>query len=276
MKRYSIFHPLVLSFFSKSLYRDVAKNWRGTGLLYLLLVIALLWIPSTIKAHLDFGHFADSDAQEITKQIPAVTITNGQVSTNVPVPYSIKDPKTGTTLAIIDTTDSPAISSNQSVPLILTKTQLIMRKNAAETQMYDLSGVQNFYLDRARVEGWLGTARVWFFPAFYPLAVLFSFIFRAVQILIYALIGLGFAAILKAKLDYKTLLRLAAISITPVMILNLLFEFVKFHIPGWTLLGIIIGLGYLFFAVKVNDEEDVPQYQPPPTYPLATPPEITP
>ena len=47
MKRYSIFHPLVLSFFSKSLYRDVGKNWRGTGLLYLLLIIALLWIPST-------------------------------------------------------------------------------------------------------------------------------------------------------------------------------------------------------------------------------------
>ena len=38
MKRYSIFHPLILSFFSKSLYRDVGKHWRGTGLLYLLVV----------------------------------------------------------------------------------------------------------------------------------------------------------------------------------------------------------------------------------------------
>jgi hypothetical protein len=271
MKRYSIFHPLVLSFFSKSLYRDVGKNWRGAGLLYLLLVIALLWIPSTIKAHLDFGKFADSDAQEITRQIPAITITNGRASTDAPVPYSIKDPKTGTTLAIIDTTDSPAITSNQSVPLILTRTQLIMRKSAAETQMYDLSGVQSFYLDRARVEGWLATARIWFFPAFYPVAVLFSFIFRAIQILIYALIGLGFAAMLNAKLDYNTLLRLAAISITPVMILNLVFELVQFHPPWWTLLGIIIGLGYLFFAVKVNAEDDVPQYQSPPVYPTATP-----
>jgi hypothetical protein len=274
VKRYSIFHPLVLSFFSKSLYRDVGQNWRGTGLLYLLLVIALLWIPSTIKAHLDFGKFADNDAQEITRQIPAVTITNGRVSTNVPVPYSIKEPKTGTTLAIIDTTESPAISSNPSVPLILTKSQLIMRKSATETQTYDLSGVQSFYVDRARVEGWLATARTWFFPAFYPLAVLFSFIFRGIQILIYALIGLGFASMLNAKLDYKALLRLAAISITPVMILNLLFELVHFRLPGWTLLGIIIGLGYLFFAVKVNAEEDVPQYQPPPVYP--TTPEVTP
>jgi hypothetical protein len=264
MRRYSIFHPLILSFFSKSLYRDVGKNWRGAGLLYLLLVIALLWIPTTIKSHLEFGRFIDNDAKELTKQIPAVTITNGQASTDVPTPHFIKDPKTGTTLAIIDTGDSPTETDNTSVPLVLRKTKLIMNKNASDTQTYDLSGVKSFFVDRARVEGWLVTARTWFFPAFYPVAILFSFIFRTVQILIYALIGLGFVSILKAKLDYKSLMRLAAISITPVMVLNLLFELVKFHIPGWVVLGILIELGYLFFAVKANADEDVPQYQPPP------------
>ncbi|HEV7746003.1 MAG TPA: DUF1189 domain-containing protein [Pyrinomonadaceae bacterium] len=269
MKRYSIFHPLVLSFFSKSLYRDVGKNWRGTGLLYLLLVILLLWIPATIKGHRDFGRFVDDDAKGITEQIPAVRITNGQVSTDASMPHSIKDPKTGATLAIIDTVDTSVEAKNPSVPLILTKTKLVMRKNASETQIFDLSGVQNFYVDRARVEGWLATARTWFFPVFYPVAVFFSFIFRGIQILIYALIGLGFAAMLHAKLDYKTLMRLSAIAITPVMILNLLFELVPFHLPGWTLLGIIIGLGYLFFAVKANAEEDVPQYRPPAAYPPA-------
>lgn len=271
MKRYSIFHPLVLSFFSKSLYRDVGKNWRGTGLLYLLLAIALLWIPSTIKGHRDFGRFVDDDAKGITEQIPAVRITNGQASTDVPMPHSIKDPKTGTTLAVIDTVDTSVEAENPAVPLILTKTKLIMRKNPTETQIYDLAGVQSFYVDRARVEGWLATARTWFFPAFYSVAVLFSFIFRAIQMLIYALIGLGFAAMLGAKLDYKTLMRLAAIAITPVMILNLVFELVGFHPPGWMLLGIIIGLGYLFFAVKVNAEQPVEEYQPPPPYSPAMP-----
>ena len=105
------------------------------------------------------------------------------------------------------------------------------------------------------------------FPALYPLGILFSFIFRAIQLLIYALIGLLFAQMLNANLDYKTLMRLAAISITPVLVLNLLFEFLPVRIPGWWLLGIVIELGYLFFAVKVNSEPDVPQYQPPPAYP---------
>src|SRR4030095_1761852 len=105
MRRYSIFHPLVLSFFSKSLYRDVAKNWRGTGLLYLLLILALLWIPSIIKGHLGFTSWGDNDAKGLTQQIPATTITNGHASTNVAQPYFIKDPKTGETLALIDTRD---------------------------------------------------------------------------------------------------------------------------------------------------------------------------
>jgi hypothetical protein len=236
-----------------------------------LLVIALLWIPVTIKSHRDFGRFVNNDAKQLTEQIPAVTIKNGQASTDAPMPHSIKDPKTGATLAIIDTVDTSVEANNPSVPLILTKTKVILRKNPTETQIVDLAGVQSFYLDRARVEGWLATARTWFFPAFYGLAVLFSFIFRGIQILIYALIGLGFAAMLNAKLNYLTLMRLAAIAITPVMILNLLFELVRFHPPGWMLLGIIIGLGYLFFAVKVNAEEPVTEYEPPPAYPPATP-----
>src|SRR4030095_14975845 len=138
MKRYSIFHPLVVSCFSNSLYRDVGKNWGGTGLLYLLLMIALLWIPTIIKGHLGFARFADNDAKGITQQIPAITITNGHASTNVPQPYFIKNPKTGETLAIIDTRDNSE-AGNTTVPLVLTETKLVTNKSATETRIYDLS-----------------------------------------------------------------------------------------------------------------------------------------
>lgn len=271
MKRYSYFHALILSFFSKSLYQDVARRWRGTGLVYLLVILALVWIPTMIKGHLGLAKFVDNDAREITQQIPAITITNGHASTDVPTPYRIKDLKTGTTLVLIDTTDQPE-ALDSSVPVVLTQTKLIMHKNATETRVYDLSGIGSFFVDRARVENWLATARSWFFPALYPLAVIVSFICRAIQILIYALIGILFSRMLKANLDYKTLMRLAAVAITPVLILNLILEFVPVHIPFFLLLGIVIELVYLFFAVKVNAEpEDEPQYQPPIPYPSALP-----
>lgn len=268
MKRYSIFHPLILSFFSKSLYRDVGKHWRGTGLLYLFVVLALVWIPTMIKGQLGLSRWVDGDSKELTKQIPAITISKGQVSTDVTTPHFIKDPKTGTDIVIIDTTGEYETLENTEAKLLLTKSKLIVDKNANRSETYDLSGVQSFYLDRPQVESWLAVARTWFVPVVYPLALLFSFIFRAIQMLVYALIGLLFARMLNANLSYKTLMRLAAIAITPVLMLNLLMEFVPIRIPWWFLIGIVIALAYLFFAVKVNAEpEDVPQYQPPAAYP---------
>src|ERR1700674_4152768 len=103
MRRFSIFHPLVLSFFSKPLYRDVGKHWRGTGLLYVFVVLAIVWIPTIIKGQLGISKWVDGDSKEITKQIPAITISKGSVSTDVATPYFIKDPKNGTDIAIIDT-----------------------------------------------------------------------------------------------------------------------------------------------------------------------------
>jgi hypothetical protein len=270
MRRYSIFHPLILSFFSKSLYIDVGKRWRGTGLLYLFMVVALVWIPTVIRGQVNISRWVDGDSKEITKQVPAIDVANGQVSTDVPTPYFIKDPKTGNDLAIIDTTGKYETLDNTDAALLLTKSSLTVKRSALENRTYDISGLQSFHLDRSSVEGWLITIKRWFIPVVYPLGVLVSFILRGIQMLIYALVGLLFAHLLHAKLEFQALMRLAAVAITPVLILNLVFEFVGFRVPGWILLGVVIALAYLFFAVKVNAEPDeAPPYQPPTEYPAA-------
>ena len=258
MKRYSFIQAPILSFFSKAFYRDVGQHWRGTGLAYLLIILALFWIPSIIKAQLGVGRFVNTESKKITEQIPAITISHGKVSTDVPTPYFIRDPDSGTPLAIIDTTGQyRTLDDKPANVLLLTESKLIMR-NERETKTYDLSQVESLYLDRARVEGWLANGKTWFVPVAYPLVVLFSFVFRTLQILIYALIGLLFAHLLQTNLGYKTLMRLAAVAITPVLVLGLIMEFLPFHIPLWTLLGVGVGLGYLFLAVRSNTESKAP------------------
>jgi len=271
MKRYSFFHAPVFSFFSKSFYRDVGQYWRGTGLLYLFVILAVLWVPAMIKLQFRLGRFVDIESKKVTEQIPAITISHGKVSTDVPTPYYIREPNQGTPFAIIDTTgESEILDTAPTNILLLTKSKLIMR-NERETRSFDLSKVENFYVDRARVEGWLATARTWFVPLAYPLALLFSFVFRAIQILIYAAIGLLFAHLLKTSLSYKTLLRLAAVAITPVLVLDLILEFTPGRLPLWSLLGLAIGLAYLFYAVKVNSEPESPAEPSPWVRPGASP-----
>lgn len=265
MKRYSYFHGLLLSFFSKSFYRDVGVNWQGTGLLYIAVMVALLWIPTVLKMQRELGSFIDNDSVKLTEQIPAIKIRNGEVTTDVPTPYFINNPEDGTPVAIIDTTGKYKTLEDTPARMLVTR-NTVVAKSDRDTRIYDLSNVQSFDIDRGRVEGWFGIARAWFVPVFYPLAFVISFFFRAIQILIYALIGLAFASMLQTRLPYKTLMRLAAVALTPVLVLDLLLDFSPMKIPFWGLLGIFVGLGYLFFAIKSNDEPEQvqQQYYPPP------------
>jgi uncharacterized protein DUF1189 len=256
MKRYSFLHAFVLSFFSKSFYQDVARNWRGTGLLYIFILVLLVWIPSAIKMQIGFSRFAAQEAPRFTQQIPRITIRHGEVSTDVATPYFIKADD-GKPLMIIDTTGQYQNLDDTTAFVLLTKNKLYAR-DERQTRIYDLRGVESFEVDRTRVEGWLQTARTLLVPVIFPLGVAFSFVFRAIQILIYAAVGLLFAQMMNTSLPYQTLMRLTAVALTPIVVLNLILEFLPFRIPGWWLIGIVIGLGYLFFAVKANAGPSLP------------------
>ena len=83
-----------------------------------------------------------------------------------------------------------------------------------------------------------------------------SFVYRVVQVLIYALIGMLFASILKTTLDYDALVRLSVISITPVVALNTLRRLLDVHVPMTWLISFVIAMIYLFIAVKANADAE--------------------
>src|SRR5471030_3287703 len=89
--RFGRFVGLVLSLFLPAFYRDVARNWGGIGLLYLLLLFTLTWMPFLVKAHLGARKFAQEDFPKIAKDLPDITLKNGKVSSPVAQPFEIKD-----------------------------------------------------------------------------------------------------------------------------------------------------------------------------------------
>ncbi len=249
-KRYSVLDAVYMAFYSGDLYQDVAQRWHGVGAGYLLLLVALCWLPLLIKIHVGFSDFVSRDAPKIIGQIPPITIDKGKVSTTAKTPYFIKDPDSGKELAIIDTGGEITSLDGRQAKLLLTQTKLITRQSAAEVREYDLSQVQHFEITKEKVLGWLLSFKDLFVPILAPFAILGSYVYRMVQLLLYAAIGMGFASANKVKLEYGVLMRLAAVAVTPAMIVNAAYDLWGKAIPFWWLICFAIAMCYLFFAVR--------------------------
>lgn len=249
MKKFSFIHIPVLSFFSKDLYRDVGLNWKGLCFAYLLLFLAVCWIPAMVTIHSGFTGFVNKDAPTFVEQVPEITITDGQVSIDEPEPYYIKIPDTNDNLAVIDTTGTITSPHDANAFCLLTKASIIMKQSDFETRTFDLSQVKSFTISGDRIMRFLNTTKKYLGIILYPIALLSSYVYRIIQALILAAIGLLFASMCRVSLSYGALLRLAVVAMTPCMIVKTVFGLAGVYFPCIGLLYIVITLAYLYFAV---------------------------
>jgi hypothetical protein len=254
-RRFSYFHALFLSFSSKELYRDVGRNWSGIGFAYLLFLLAVSWVPLVAKVHLGFQQFLRDSAPKLTAQLPAIHISNGQMQTDPPGRHEIKDPETGKVFCIIDAGIKGVPDELPEDGIVLTRTKLIVRQaGQQQTRIQDLTNVKEFSMTRDDAARWLRVFGQWLAVVFYPFALLFSFLYRIVQALVYAAIGTLFAQTAGVSLEYGVLLRLAAVAVTPAVLVDTLRDLAGVPIPYWWLLCFVIAMFYLHFAVRAMAE----------------------
>lgn len=259
MKRYSLYHVPILSFFSGSLYRDVAINWKGVGFLYLLLLLAICWIPAIVKFQFMVSNFVENEAPKVVTQVPTLTIVNGKASIEEPQPYEITDPDTGNPLVLIDTTGEIASLNDTAAIALITETQIELRKSTVETRTVRFDEIKNFTLDQATINVWLKRMKAAAVPVIYPSAVLGAFVYRIVQMLVYALVGMLFAMCLGSKRPYASLLRLSVVAVTPCILVSTILGMIDVRIPLPGLWYLVAPLAYLFFGVvsarQATDEQ---------------------
>ena len=258
MKKFSIIHIPLLSFFSRELYQDVGLNWKGVGFGYLFLLLAICTVPRMFKIQKGLSNFIDEQSPPFINQVPKITIEKGEVHIDQPQPYYIKAPDSNDVLAIIDTTGQVQSLDNTDAFVLLTKTKLISRQSKSEFRTYDLANVQHFVLDVVKIMGWLNTAKKILVPFLYPFVLLGSFIFRIIQSLIYAAIGLLFAEWCKTKLSYPALLRLAVTAVTPCIIVRTVLEYASVKLPLASLWFFLTAMGLLFYGIKACSQIEEP------------------
>ncbi len=254
MKKFSLYHIPILSFFSTALYRDVALNWKGICFVYLFLLLAACWVARAFDMHHEIAQFIDDEAPVIVSQIPTITIQNGQASIDEPQPYAITDPETGQMIAVIDTTGTITTLEQAGAPILLTKTQALFQKSDIETRTFNLSEVGDYILDQETINYWAGLTKSYLAPILYPFLLLAAFIYRIVFLLVYALIGMIFNAILNNNLTYPQLLRLSAVAITPSLIITTVLSLFDTPFPG--VVSFLLAMIYLFIGIKVSKTFD--------------------
>ena len=250
MKKYSIIHIPVLSFFSKDFYREVGLNWKGLCFGYLLLILAVCWIPAMVRIHIGFAGFVNKNAPTVVEQVPEITITDGQVSIDEPEPYYIKIPDTENNLVVIDTTGSIESPQDANAFCLLTKTSLITIQSDYETRTYDLSQVKSFNVSSDGVMKFLNIMKKLLVIILYPITLLSSYVYRIIQALIFAAIGMLFASMCRISLSYGALLRLAVVAMTPCIIFKTVAGSAGMNLPCIVgLLYFVITLAYLYYGV---------------------------
>jgi len=245
-----------MSFFSKDLYRDVSSQWKGTGFAYLLLLLAICWIFPITRMHADLAYFVDNEAPKIISQIPTISIVDGNASIQESQPYYIKDPETGEVLVIIDTTGKITSLAETKALALVTKTETMFKKSEIETRTFSFANIKEFTLDQEKITGWLTVAKKLAVPVLYPLAVLGSYAFRIIQVLVYAAIGMLFASWFKSRRPYISLIRLSVVAVTPCIIIRTVLGALHVNIPFAGLWYFLTAMGYLFFGVRATSKDE--------------------
>lgn len=264
MRTTSLLRAIPRSFYSKELYQEVGRAWPGLGFGYLLTAISIIALPFIVIAMLYSTTITldePFDANYIINQIPEMNIKNGEISTQVTMPYYIKDKKAGQTVAIIDTTRSVIDWSQQmkdhKVLVIVGKKQVLLNKKPEEGErtLYDIPENTNMVVNGNTARefatkilgyGWIVILII------APFMILTWFIFRIVVMFLYGIFAKVISVVSRGSLSYIDCVRLASVATTPTLVLLSADIILSLNLSGWTYFA--VNAVYLFFAVRVNKE----------------------
>lgn len=274
---YTYWQALYLSFYSSRLYIDVAKRWKGFGVTYLFLVIALAAIPLSVSVLINFNYFFEEQLSKPISKLPPLYIQKGEVKFDNPMPYFIKNDK-NEVIIIIDTSENTQnikkyTNDYSQLNMLITKSKVYFRSYPFSTQKESqTSDDNNSYYEHTLDESdnevfvgreWLNSSAVVYLKRtmqllLYPLIAMIFFGIYLVMLFTIGFLGQLFSQILfHFKLSLITSCRILSVAATPqIVILFLLLTF-KFDIPNAGLMNIaLISVYYSYAVLSVRRESN--------------------
>ncbi len=250
--------------FSPRVYRDATQSSAGRGVLYSLYVAALsvvlIMIVISFKAMPQVNAFADWTQNNMPVMIwtPAgLSLENGQTTAK------LTHPQLGT-IAVFDMTKTTVMPDDMDNTYLLVTAQKVFLKRAPgqiEERDITAAGMRSKQQlpPRVRIDG--GVAKklfqniknsMAFVVPFLLLPILFMFLL--ITNLFYSLAGLLFNLLRQNKLRYGAIFNLACFGASAAFVPTWVLLMTAARVlPLWA--GLLINLGYMFFAFKVTDKD---------------------
>lgn len=251
---YGYLSALYQSFFSRHLYVDVGKRWKGMGLLYLLLVCAIFCIPFSLYVSFNFNKFFNEEIIRPLMQLPTIYVQNGEATIDKPMPYLIKNNKDQVVL-IVDTTGkiNEFTSEFPNLNILINKDKITYRVPTA--QLFNFNQTQanqhipivqsfnkevNSVFDGRKLisDGAVTGLKYASQLMIYPLIVAVFFSFFIILFPVVALLAQLFARIFFSfRITYFQASRLLIVSSTPMLLILFIALTLNILFPG---MGIIL------------------------------------
>lgn len=253
MRKYGCFQAIFLSFFSRDLYRDVAQNWNGNVIWYLLTVIAIMWGALMFPLQNSINQHSRVTIEKVMPQFPTIKIENGKVITPEKRPYAIKDPEDQDVIVMIDTSGKYKTLESANTDILVTETEMLYKNDKTDqVEVHTIpSSIQISIVPEIIKEKMIGFAGfAWLLLL--PFLILCSAIYRLLQALIYAVFGKIFALTAGVNLRYGELYKLTLVAITPTIVVSTIFCWIDYQAPFLWCFYFILSMGYLIFAILAN------------------------
>jgi hypothetical protein len=253
MKRYPAWQALFRSFYHTDFYRDTASNWKGLGFFYLFLLAAFSSLIWALIAFFFVAQLCDKHLLPIADRFPTVTAQNDKYSIDKPSPYFIEDDLLGTVFTF-DTSGSTKALDHPGVLVtdeaVINSQQRSGTNELKQTVAMQASGSKGTF-GKNDARNMVLALRNFGPMLVFVICLFWLTLFNFFQALIYGSLGLISNSLLKTRLTYSQLVRLAALAMTPPIVLNWLIKPI-FTMPFGMEQGIsfILSMVYLFVGVR--------------------------
>lgn len=263
---YSIWTALYHSFYSRRLYVDVGKRWRGLGFIYLLVALLILCIPFALKVGYVFSQDFNQKILEPLLKLPVLYVQNGKISIDEPMPYIIKNNR-GQVVLVVDTTGkindfgyeypylNILINQNKisyripnfqlydtGIPAQSTATPVVQPLGTSVNTVFN--GKQ--FADEQMVRGLKIASQL----MIYPVVVVAIGSFLIIMYPVFALLGQAFSSILFSfKIGFLQSLRLLIVSSTPMLLVLMILLSLNVAFAGMGIILMTILTSYYCFAL---------------------------